>query len=379
MKRFIAFVFGISVFFVGLDTLVQGVSARFKSDEKALEIVRAARTAIGGESKIREIRGLVIVGKTTQTHRMGGVEKTFVGDTEIAIQYPDKMSKMIKIGDGDGDGLRSKSVSQEVTIVGKGDEKTFTVTGKDGEFKTADGHVIKVKPGEKGEFTTEDGKKIIVQTEIEKVPGEGGQNHVFVRKPADGGTWKTEDGKVMDIQQHKIAMAHHDGMRQNEFLRTTLGLLLTAPDGMDVSYTFVGDADVDGAAVNVVNAEFAGQNYKLYIGKANNLPFAIGYVGHPMPEIVQFNHKVPAPADGSKDVVMFKRTAEPTAKAEILVKFSDFRDAGGVQLPYRWTTTIGDKASDVFDVASYDINPANISEKFKGQEMKLRMKKEDGK
>jgi len=129
----------------------------------------------------------------------------------------------------------------------------------------------------------------------------------------------------------------------------------------------------------VIRAEFGGQNFKLYIGKSNSLPLAISYSGHPMPEIVQFNHKVPAPADGAKDVVMFKRNAEPMVNAEIMIKFSDFRDSDGVQLPYRWTSTIGDKASDVFDVTSYDINPANISEKFKGQEMKMRTTKPDGK
>jgi hypothetical protein len=95
-----------------------------------------------------------------------------------------------------------------------------------------------------------------------------------------------------------------------------------------------------------------------------------------MPEIVQFTHKMPAPADGSKDGVMFKRSAEPIANAEVMVKFSDFRDAGGVLLPFKWTTSVGSKGSDVFDVTSYDINPANIAEKFAQPEMKIRVKKD---
>jgi len=45
-----------------------------------------------------------------------------------------------------------------------------------------------------------------------------------------------------------------------------------------VSYTFVGEGDVDGTAANIVNAEFGGQSFKLYIGKSNNLPLAIGYL-----------------------------------------------------------------------------------------------------
>jgi hypothetical protein len=364
--------------FVGLGVVIQKVSARFKSDEKALEIIRAAKTAIGGDSKLREIKGLVIVGKSTMIHKMGDVEKSATGDTEIALQFPDKMMKTVKIDDGGGEGTKMRSMSQEITVVGKGDgNAAFTDTGKDGNFKTSDGQAFKVKKGDNGEFTTEDGKKIIVRSDEKVVNSGDGETKVFVRHPGEEGQWKTEDGKQFDVRLNKVDMAHHDAMRQNEFLRTTLGILLTAPDGMDVNYTYVGEGEIDGNAVSIVNAEFGGSNYKLYIGKGNNLPVALGYTGHPMPEIVQFNHKIPAPPDGSKDVVMFKRSADVTANgADCLVKFADFRDAGGVQLPYKWTTSIGDKVVDVFDVTSYVINPANIAEKFAGQEMKLRMKKD---
>ena len=361
--------FAIALVFVGVGVVIEKVSAKFQSDEKALEMIRAARTALGGESKIREIRGLIIAGKTTQA------DKGSVFDTEIAIQYPDKIMKRIDFR-RDGSGLPSKT--HEMTLVRKsGDEKTVTIVGKDGEFKTSDGHVFKVRKGDNGEVTTEGGKKVVIHSEMrEKVESGDGEKKVFVRKPADGGQWKTEDGKVFDVQAHKMRSPHHDGERDNQMLRTTLGLLLSAPEGMDVSYTFVGDGDVDGAAANIVNAEFAGQNYRLYIGKANNLPLAISYVGYPAPEMVRFEHKRPAPDDGAKDVVMFKRNADPVAKAEITVKFSDFRDAGGVQLPYRWTTVVGDRTTEVFDVSSYDINPANIAGKFAGQETRLRIKKD---
>ena len=379
MKKFIFATLTVSMVFVGLGAMIEGVRAKFKSDEKALEIIRAARTAIGGDAKLREIRGLVITGKTTLSHKVAGVEKSSTNDTEIALQFPDKWMKTIKIGDANGSAMRSHSVTKEVTIVGKdGGQKEVTITGKDGEFETTDGHVFKVKKGENGEFITPDGKKVFIRTESgEKVVNSDGETKTFVRKPADGGQWKTEDGKEFDIRMHKVDAAHHDALRQNEFLRTTLGILLSAPEGMDVSYTFSGESDVDGTAVNIVSAEFGGAKYKLFIAKASNLPVALSYTGHPMPEVVHFTHKVPAPADGAKDVVMFKRHDESMLKGvECVVKFSDFRDTGGVQLPYKWITTSGGKSVDVFDVTSYDINPANIAEKFAGQEVKVRMKKD---
>ena len=97
-----------------------------------------------------------------------------------------------------------------------------------------------------------------------------------------------------------------------------------------------------------------------------------------MPEIVFFNKEMPAPKDAGKDVVMFRRHNEMTEKSsEFMVKFSDFRSTGGVQLPYKWTTTSGGQTTEVFDVTSYDVNPANISEKFAGQKTMVRMKHPD--
>ena len=45
-------------------------------------------------------------------------------------------------------------------------------------------------------------------------------------------------------------------MRHNEMLPTTLALLLTAPEGEEVSYTFAGETTVDGADCNVLDVEF---------------------------------------------------------------------------------------------------------------------------
>lgn len=234
--------------------MFESVSAKFKSDENALEIIRAARAAVGGDQKIREVRGLVIVGKTSDG------DKSTAFDTEIAIEFPNRMMKRIELANHAG--LPRKSATHDLTIVRKdGDEKTFTVVGKDGELKTSDGQVLKVRKGDNGEVITNDGKRVMIRSEeIEKVAGGKGETKVFVRKPADRGTWKTDDGKVFDVQAHKIRAPHPGGERDNQILRTTLGLLLTAPDGMDVSYTFAGEGDIDGAAANIVNAGFAGQN-----------------------------------------------------------------------------------------------------------------------
>ncbi len=198
-------------------------------------------------------------------------------------------------------------------------------------------------------------------------------------KDGESGVWRSKDGQEKHVVLARTAApGKHGPMRQNELLRLSLSLLLTAPEGIEVNYTFVGESDVDGTAVNVVNAEFGGANYKLYIGKSNNLPVAISYLGHGMPVIAKFTKELPPPADGQVRDTMVFRKVSPEAQAEHFVRFSDYRSMNGVQLPYKWSTTVGGTPRDTFEVTTYDVNPANIAEKFKDQKVFVRMKKADG-
>lgn len=378
MKRFITTIAVASIFFAGLGAIVEKAGARFKSDQKALEIIAKARQAIGGEAAIAQVQSMVIVGRSTHTIKIGETERTEQGETEIALQFPDKLQKSIKIGNpsaaaGDAHVIKER----DVVVIRKGEGAEFKIEGSDGEFTTADGKKIFIRNAEPGtgevvgpdgkafvlkkgedgtaEFTTDDGKKVIVRT-------------------APGGEfdWKAREG-AENLRVHRAG-----AVRNNEMLRIGLMLLVSEPQGIDVSYTFEGEGNVDGTQVNIVAATFAGSVYRLHIDKFTNLPVAIGYTGGPMPHIVRFN-KGEAPADG-KDVVVFTRKMEgEAAGGETLVKLSDFRSTGGVQLPYRWTTTTGGRTTEVFDVTSFDVNPANIAERFKDQKMTLRMVKPEGK
>lgn len=381
MKRFITTIAFASLFFTGLGAIVEKAGASFKSDQKALEIVAKARQAIGGEAAIAQVQSMVIVGRSTHTIKIGDTERTEQGETEIAMQFPDKLQKSIKIGDPStaaGAADDANVVKEEsVVVIRKGEGAEFKVDGGNGEFTTSDGKKIIVrraepgtgdvtgpdgktfvfKKGEEGdaEFTTEDGKKVIVRA-----------------VPSGDFEWKAREG----AENHVMHRA--GGVRQNELLRIGLMLLVSAPQGIDVSYTFEGEGNVDGTQVNIVAASFAGSVYRLHIDKFTNLPVAIGYTGDPMPHIVRFNKG--EAVETEKDVVVFTRKMEgEAAGGETLVKLSDFRSTGGVQLPYRWTTTTGGRTTEVFDVTSFDVNPANIADRFKDQKMILRMAKPEGK
>ncbi|HKP71070.1 MAG TPA: hypothetical protein VJV05_17415 [Pyrinomonadaceae bacterium] len=365
MKRFFVSVLFVTVFCIGLGALVERTTAKFKSDEKALAIIKQARAAIGGDPSIADVRSMIIKGNTSVTLKFDGTTRTEQGETEIALQLPDKLSKMVKIGRAEGAeaGERMISKQHDVMIMRNGGE----------------GHGEAIAGGQ--------GQKVI----IKKVDGDDPEVEKIIATEK-GGDWKSSDGKTITIRRasdgpvpEEIRVRHGgpgepgmhgEGHRQNELLRTTLSLLLTAPEGMDVSYTFVGEGDVDGTTCNIVNAEFAGSNFKLYLSKASSLPVMLSYQGHAMPRVIMLETKSAEGAPVADKVVTFTRKVDAPEMSEIQVKFSDYRGTNGVQLPYKWTTTTAGQPNEIFEVTSYEVNPANIADKFQNQKVFVRTKKD---
>lgn len=400
MKRFIFSMLAVTVFFLGLGALVDRTAAKFKSDEKALDLIRKARLALGGEAAIAGVQSMLIKGRTTQIVRVDGTERSHVGDTEIAFQLPDKMMKRISIGDPTAAGEHHRIMSKQVDVIASSPgERKFTVK-LDGEpGTTAHRIVIKKDDGTVQELTGEEAAKWIAKEH----PGLGSGEHTIVMKRKDGtteelkgdknvmvrrgdggtATFTTKDGKTFDIKDKHVmlertgggAAAHHTAARNNEMLRTTLSLLASAPQGMDVNYTFGGECNLEGRACNIVNAALGGQSFKLYLDAVSNLPLAIGYRGMPAPQIVRFSHDAPGAAGGEKDVVFMKKAMGTPELGDVMVRFSDYRAVNGVQLPFRWTQSVGGSVCETFDVTSYELNPANISERFQDQNVMVRREK----
>ncbi|MEO8574903.1 MAG: hypothetical protein ABI481_13140 [Pyrinomonadaceae bacterium] len=370
MKRFIISILCVTVFCVGLGALVDKARASFKSDEKALGIIRQARLAIGGDQSIASVRSMIIKGNTTLTLKVDGATRNEQGETEIAMQLPDKLSKMVKIGRHEGGESGDKVMAEKHDIIMMRHPGDGEVAGGAGGKKIV---ITKVEGGNGG------GETIVTEDKNgELTTGDG--KRVFVRK-ADGA--EIEQVIVGPEKEKRIVLEQRDAgehatHRQNELLRTTLSLLLTAPEGMDVSYTFVVEGDVDGTACNIVNAEFAGSSVKLYLSKASSLPVMVSYLGHAMPNVMFFRTQAPTAGapESPKETMTFTRKVDAPETSEIQIRFADYRSVNGVQLPYKWTTSNAGQTSEVFDVTNYDLNPANIAEKFQNQKVLVRTQKE---
>lgn len=362
MKRFMFSTLVVAVFFLGVGALVERTGASFRSDEKALELVRKARVALGGDSALAGVQSLRIVGQTTRSVKIEGLEKQHQGETEIAMQLPDKFMKMVKIGKDDGSGEGKAKVDRQVSVV---------VMGKEGE-----GRKIAIEDDGTPEKTV---RKILIKKPdgtTEELTGAEADKLIVRDAGSDKAVW-TENGKAGE-EKHVImrTAGAHGAMRQNEMLRFTLGLLLTTPQGMDVTYKFGGEANVEGTACNIVIAEAAGSAFKIYLGQTSNLPVMMVYTGHQVPRVFTFTKEAPAGAEAPKETMIFRSADGPGPEtAEFMVKFSDYRSVGGVQFPYKWVQTVGGSPDETFDVTSYEVNPANIMEKFQNQKMMVRTAK----
>ena len=340
MKRFIFTVLCVSVFFTGLGNLIESASASLKSDDKALELLRKARAAVGGDQAVGGVRSMTIIGKATKTFEVEGVAPTENGDVEINFELPNRMSRNLKFGSGDGNQLVDKQV--DVMVVRKGE-------GDNVKFRTVD--PANAEGERKFTIVTKDGK-----TEEVKV----GEREPFVIRKGEGDTIETEDGKKVFVRKLD-GIGGGEFKRSNELLRTTLSLLASAPEGLEVTYTYVGEGAVDGNAVEIIAATDGSSTLRLYLDKSSSLPRMVSFEGH-KPFMIRMKKADAKPGDA--EIRTFERKLEAPEMAEFQIKFSDFRATGGLQLPFKWTQTIGGKDDEVLDITSYEINPANIADKF---------------
>ncbi|MEP6901250.1 MAG: hypothetical protein ABJA66_05840 [Actinomycetota bacterium] len=355
MKRFIVSVLCISVFFIGLGNVVEKAGAAFKSDEKALELLRKARQAVGGEAAIADVKSMTILGKATKTFEIEGAARTDQGDLEINFELPNKMSKMMKIGSGEGEANQLFDKRANVIVMNK--DEGGNVQWKTESNEAIPGDSIKKIIIKKSDGTTEEVKT-------------GSNEPIMLRRTGGDQTVVTsEDGKTVNIEGRKMIVRNTnevgggENFRSNELFRTTLSLLLTAPEGLDVTYTYLGEGSVDGNSCDIVSASDGGSAIKLYLDKSTSLPRMMTYQNI-KPFMIKINKDETKPDPNGETKIFTRQLAEPEM-AEFQVKFSDFRSAGGLQLPFKWTQTIGGKDDEITDITSYEINPANIADKFK--------------
>lgn len=370
MKRFITSIFLVSLVFLGIGNIANEVKARFESDEKAIQLIKASRVAIGGDSNLAQVRGMTI--KASETIYIDTPERqdTLQGGLEINFELPGRYSKRVKMGaNGDQFGTVGEEIEIKVTAVDG--ELPAKLEGQKGVFvfrKDKNGKT-KVSSDDSGKVRVTDNKVIIEKEDgtVEEIDlDEAKSQKVIVKRAGNGetidivgegegdGTWVTEDGKKIKVRKE----VHRGHSRHgNEMARMTMALIMNAPFDGSYTYKYAGVENIDGYPSNVIDVTPAsGGAFRLFLDAGTSLPRAIAYQSH------QINFFFSDKKMSKEQLIeMKKKTA---AGAERLMKFDDFRTVGSLNLPHRWTVMNGSKIEKTVDVTSIDINPTDLSSKF---------------
>jgi hypothetical protein len=277
-------------------------------DARAQELLKQARTAIGGEDALQKIQSLDIKG---EYRRVVG-EREMAGDREISISLPDKYLVEDAMNPG---GLSTAIINTK---------------GLNGE------HAWMGTSGGGGGM-------------VFKMGGPGGQQAT------------PEQMEAMLRNSHR-----------KEFTRYLLAIMMMPPADFAVEYKYAGESDVEGAQAEVIEVtgpeKFA---IRIFFDKQTHLPLLLSYRGI-KPRIMTFNRSMDKNVkteDAVKHVKdeAAKMAAEPAPKPEevdFFIRVTDYKKANGLMLPYKLTFLTEAVVSEEFQISKYQVNPQFKPERF---------------
>lgn len=266
--------------------------------QKAVELIRQAQEALGGESKIAAISSLKLSGSF---QRPNG-EASMSGQIEMLFSLPDKFKRI------------------ETSEMAGGIVELTRIEAVDGENEWND---------------------------LQTSGGEGG--NVIIRKaPA---------GEGAGTQAHRFT---HD------FARQMLGLLLRPVAAAPVQFTYAGKGEFGEATADVVDATgAAGFAVRLFLDSGTHRPLLMTYKGVEPAMTIRTMQMSGSKKDAEKAAGNAAAQMQPPQEKQFEVKFSDYRQVGGIWLPFQITRAVEGKVSEELTIKDYRINPAFKADEFK--------------
>jgi hypothetical protein len=305
MQRFINFACLLALFAaVSFDALAKGNGEA----ARALEIIKQARAAIGGEEKIASIQSFTMKGAFRRVMQ----EREMTGDREFNFLLPDKFMK------SDSMLMGGTTTSINNYRVLNGNESW---TGNSG--------------GRGGTFF---------------IGGNGG-------KPT---------------KEHMEKIEREQAQRfRAEYARYLLALLLSAPSGYGLEFNYAGEAVADDGRADVIDATGPeGFAVRLFLDKETHLPLMLTYRA-PKPRMITAMMRSADEKKKPEDIVKEARekaaremaTTKPE-EVEMQLRFTDYRKTGGLLLPHRITQGSEGEVNEEWDIKTYEFNPQFKADKF---------------
>ena len=278
------------------------------ADDRATEILKQAREAIGGEQRLQKIEALHING---QYRRVFG-ERQMGGDREISIALPGKYLVEDSMNPG---GLSTALINTR----GLNGERAWSASS-------------------------------------------GGSGGMIFRMGGPGGQQLSPEQIEAGLRRIYVA----------EFTRYLLAMTLAPPASLAVEYKYAGESDVEGEQADVVDVTGPDKfSARLFFGKKNHLPLLLSYRG-PRPRIVTMNRPAngpPKPEDVKKardeaEKQMHAEAAAVPEEIDFYIRLSDHKKVDGIMLPFKLTFLTESEVSEEFEISKYQVNPQFKADKF---------------
>ncbi|MCU1266622.1 MAG: hypothetical protein JWM21_2940 [Acidobacteria bacterium] len=282
-------------------------------DQRAQEILKQARAAIGGEEILQTIQGLVLKG---QYRRIMG-DRELSGDRDLSILLPDKY--LIE------DSLSEGSLSTAI----------INTKGLNGQ---------RAWNGSSG----------------------GGGGHMIIRMAGPGGQQQATPEQMEAMFRRQYGM---------ELTRYLLAILLTPPSSLGVEYVYAGESDVEDAHAEAIDVR-GPDNFavRLFFDKQTHMPLLLSYRGRKQRIMTSFARSTGANSEDAikkaREEADKKLAAEGAAKPEdvdFFIRLTDYKRVNGLLLPHKLTFLTETEVSEEFAVSKYQLNPHFKSDKFQKQ------------
>jgi hypothetical protein len=323
----------IRTFFIGVVLLAVGATAATRvtaQDNKAIEVLAAARKAIGGK-KLESLKTLSI--DASLQRNVNSMQ--LASEVEILLDLPDKYVR----SDTSSGGMMAGSMATGF----RGDTP---IKPANATFMPGGGMMIRMGPG--GALPTS-----------EKL--------------------SPEEQERVDKQLLRSSRA--------DISRLMLGWFATAHPSLDVQYSYAGEAESPDGKAYVIDAKNAdGFTARLFIDQATKLPLMVTYQA-PAPRVVTAGGPRPAGAapQGAQREVRREMTEEERKKAReeaekhlqetlrqpppmenFSLYFDDWREVDGVRFPHKVRRAMSGTTNEEWTINKVRVNPKIDPKKFEG-------------
>jgi hypothetical protein len=276
------------------------------AEDKAIEVMVAARSAMGG-SKLEAVKSISATG---EYRRLMG-DREINGEATIEIIVPDKIKRTEEMGIQGGPTMSR-------TVVLDGTEYWEDTTNRGGNFMRFGG------PGGPG--------------------GPGGQ-----------GPSEADRERFRQMAQRRL---------QGELQRYLLAWLART----DAQMTYGGEAEAEDGKADVIDVKSeGGAPIRIFFDQKTHLPLMLTYDG-PQPRMMMVRRPGGAPGGNPgpppDPEEMRRRMAEPPKIVTFEVRFSDFKDVNGVMLPHQMSQSVEGKPTEEWTVSQFKVNPNLKPESF---------------